>query len=197
MAASSGSRWKSEGFWFKVVFLVVFLFLVIRLTNYVANDSNIQNWVNNFGFAGIFFASVISGFNLVVPIPIATFVPLFLESGFEFLPVVLTISLGMTVGDLLSYWVGFAGRHIVASEKRLANYWFVKLLEKARKKYKIAPYFILFFFVSFVPIPNEVTVMPMGFFGYRMRIIIPILIVGNIIFNFWTAQIITKIFNFI
>ena len=173
------------------------MLLAYQVTSLVSSDETVQRWIKDFGLGGIFIISAISGFNLVVPIPIATFIPVFLESGFNFYAVILIISLGMTTGDILSYLIGSLGRRVIITEESLQKHWFVKLINKSRAKYKTLPYVILFIFASVVPIPNEITVMPMGFLGYKMKIIIPILIVGNLIFNFWAGQSVEGIFNFI
>ena len=64
------------------------------------------------GYPGLLLASVLSGFNLVWPVPIATFYPFFVEAGFQPVPTLATIALGMTGGDLLGYLIGDATRHL-------------------------------------------------------------------------------------
>lgn len=167
----------------RLVLFALILGIVFWLTNYVAEHESVQYLVSRFGYLGIFIASVISGFNLIVPIPIATFIPLFIESGFPFRSTIITISLGMTTGDILSYWLGRAGRYVV-HEERAHRSWMFARLERLRERYPYAPYAILFLVVSFAPIPNELTVLPMGFLGYRFSLMFPIIFCGNLIFNY-------------
>ena len=116
------------------------MFLAYQITSLVSSNETVERWVNDFGLGGIFIVSAISGFNLVVPIPIATFIPVFLESGFDFLTVILIISLGMTTGDILSYFIGSFGRKVIATEESLRKHWFIRLIERIIEKYKILPY---------------------------------------------------------
>lgn len=180
---------------FRTLLFIAFLFAIFYLTNYVAENEPIQNLVARFGLAGVFVASVISGFNLIFPVPIATFIPLFRESGFELLPLVIVITAGMTTGDAISYSIGRLGRELIIADNDKDKNWFLNLILRARDKYKVLPYVILFFFASFAPLPNEITVLPLGILGYRISYLLPILLVGNFIFNYWTSQGVRFVFD--
>lgn len=180
---------------FRTLLFIAFLFAIFYLTNYVAENEPIQNLVAKFGLAGVFVASVISGFNLIFPVPIATFIPLFRESGFELLPLVIVITAGMTTGDAISYSIGRLGRKLIIADNDKDKSWFLNLILRARDKYKVLPYVILFFFASFAPLPNELTVLPLGILGYRISYLLPILLVGNFIFNYWTSQGVRFVFD--
>jgi membrane protein YqaA with SNARE-associated domain len=176
-----------------VVFLV-FVFVVFQLTNFIISDDYIRGWVVGFGELGIFLISVISGFNVVVPIPIITFVPIFVESGFSIISVIFIITAGMTVGDSLSYAIGRLGRRVVLYESVKKKKLFVKL-KYYQEKSPYIPMFILLIYASIVPLPNELIVMPLGFLGYRFINILPVLFAGNVVFNTFASLGIIKIFD--
>ncbi len=162
-----------------LAFISVFLVFVVWLERLVVQSDFFQQMIFSYGYFGIFLASIISGFNVVFPIPMVTFVPIFLASGLSFIPVLVTISLGMTLGDFLGFGLGVLGSKIsLSNAERIKN----RLLW-LRDRYRIGPLVGLFCFVAFTPIPNEVLVVPMGFLGYRLRVIAPILVFGNLVFN--------------
>ncbi|MCI0619459.1 hypothetical protein L0Y40_00250 [Candidatus Wolfebacteria bacterium] len=163
------------------------LFVVAVWLGGVAEESSlVREAVSQFGYVGILIVSVASGFNLAFPVPVVAFLPLFLGSGFNFWTTLVVVTLGMTLGDSLGFLVGAAGRRVVEAGRRnderiLA--WF----EMAHKKFPRGAYVLLFLYAAFVPAPNELIVIPMSFAGYRFRFMIPIVLVGNFLFNTLSA----------
>ena len=151
----------------------------------------IQDLVSTYGYVGIFVVSVISGFNLVFPIPVATFLPTFLASGLEFWYVILTISLGMAMGDTIGYFIGRAGKHMFDVHMRSI----MRRLERLRENSPRLPLLFLALYATIAPFPNELVVVPLAFLGYKLRYILPILVTGNFIFNTLVAKGIIHIFN--
>ena len=131
------------------------------------------------GYPGLFLASVVSGFNLVWPVPIAAFYPFFIESGFEPVPTLATIALGMTGGDLLGYLIGDATRHL--ADHRLAG--FRARAEALHNRHRLLPLGLLFLYAAFVPLPNELLVIPMAFMRYSLAAVMTAVLCGNVIFN--------------
>lgn len=169
----------------KVALAVLVIVLIVWLNRFAIESETIQKWVTHFGYPGIFFSSVLSGFNLLIPIPIIGFYPFLIEAGFSSLPLILTISFGMLCGDIFGYLIGKYGRS-VAREKKYS----VKMMEKIeqlRDKHTIIPLVFLFIYVSVVPLPNELVVIPMGFMGYRLRSMFFSLFFGNVLFNTLSA----------
>lgn len=94
----------------KIIFRVLALFAVISFAFYLAHLATgsevIQEIVRRYGYLGSFLIAVFSGFNFLVPIPAASLMPLFIESGLSFLPTVIFITLGMTAADAISFFFG-------------------------------------------------------------------------------------------
>lgn len=131
------------------------------------------------GYPGLLLASVASGFNVVWPVPVAFFYPFFVESGFQPVPTLAVIALGMTGGDLLGYLVGSATRDL--SHRRLAA--FRARAEALRARHRLLPLGLLFLYAGFVPLPNELLVIPMAFMRYSLLAVMAAVLFGNAIFN--------------
>jgi membrane protein YqaA with SNARE-associated domain len=159
---------------------VVFVGMVC-IAIFLSRNEAVVDLVERFGYWGMFGASILSGFNVVVPIPIIAFIPVFLEAGLALWAVVLTITLGMTLGDSVGYLLGSTGRKLVHPLRARSR--ILELLDQFRNRHPLFPYLILLGYVAFAPAPNEVIVIPLSFMGYKLRYIFPIVLVGNLIFN--------------
>jgi membrane protein YqaA with SNARE-associated domain len=157
---------------------------------YGAEAAGVEETVRAWGYPGLFAMSALSGFNLLVPIPIVLFFPFFLEIGMNAGAAVVTISAGMTTGDLVGFLLGSIGREVVElPEGRV-----VRFLRDLRRRPWV-PYVALFFYASFVPLPNEILVIPMAFLGFSIIGIFGSTFVGNLIFNSLAALGLTGVFG--
>lgn len=176
----------------QVAFIAVVIAFAFWAAQFARENTVVQAFVSSYGYIAIFLVSIISGFNLIVPIPAVSFLPLFLESGLNLWVVLLIMTIGMALADSIAYLVGKSGRQIAAIRDH--SKLFAKI-DALRARYRRAPLFVLFAFASIVPLPNEVLVIPMGFMGYRLReIILPVLF-GNGVFNILTAFGIISLFR--
>lgn len=168
----------------KVLFTAGVIVFAVWLSLVVRENDVVQDLVRDFGYLGLFVASVISGFNLIAPIPIVSFTPLFVGSGLTLVSTVAVISLGLTAGDALGFAIGYLGREIKnpAVAERVAR------LEAARERSSYLPLLMLFFYAALAPLPNEILVIPMALAGYRFTQIIPITLAGNFVFNMLVAN---------
>ena len=169
---------------FKLIGIAFIFVLAFWLARTAQDSSIIADIVLQYGYVGIFIISVISGINVIVPIPAVSFVPLFLEVGFGFWTMIATMVAGLTVADLLGYAIGRSGRELASSWNHKKIF---RRLDSMKSKHYFVPIIALFFFASLVPFPNEVLVIPLGFLGYRfIHVFIP-LFLGNIIFTIFTS----------
>lgn len=179
----------------KIIIQCVSLFLIIGFALYFGHlareNESIQNIIGSYGYIGIFVVSVISGFNFIVPIPAASFLPLFLESGLNYWTTIAIMSAGMTLADSFAYFLGNLGTKMVSTPfaKKLENK--IKIIHE---KYNWAPLIILFLFAAVAPLPNEVLLIPFAFLNYRFVYLIPIIFSGNVVFNFLFSKGIINIF---
>jgi len=163
-----------------VALIVLILFLSVRAVEHDA----IRMIILEFKLLGVLFISLLSGFNVVIPIPAVAFLPLFIESGLFFWPTVATMTLGMTAGDSIGYLFGSTGRMLTQKRmQQIQSGRVYRFLESFRTRHRMWPYILLAVYVSFVPAPNELLVIPMAFIGYRLVYMMLIVFIGNFVFN--------------
>lgn len=139
----------------------------------------IRELVVRYGYAGIFVVALVSGFNIIVPVPAVAFVPLFVASGMDFVATVAVIVVGVTIADMLAYALGRAGRELDVMKHAKV----LKRLEAVRAKRYWSPLVMMFFYACFAPLPNEILAIPLGLMGYpALHVALPLLF-GNLVFN--------------
>ncbi len=109
---------------FRVVILIALLLLTIFL---LLNRNQIKEFVK-FGYAGIFFVSILSNATLILPIPGVVFTS---AMGAVFNPfwVAIAAGSGAALGELTGYLAGFSGQFVVEHKDRYQK------LEQLMKKY--------------------------------------------------------------
>ena len=139
----------------------------------------IQAFLLGGGYVGVFFFSIVNGFNVFVPIVTASFVPALVGAGLNVSIVVALIALGTTIADCATFFLARAGRvHLSASENKL-----MKFLFAAEERRHWLPLLILALWATIVPIPSEVILIPLGLLGFPSRHVVPILFIGNLLFS--------------
>ncbi len=172
--------------------LLAIFALAFFLAHLARENELVRQTVENLGYLGVLIVSFISGFNLAVPIPAVAFLPLFLEAGLSFWICALIITFGMTVADSLVYAFASFGRRV------LFDVWGRNIrvrLDSLRVKHIFLPLLVLFFFAAFAPLPNEVLLIPMAFFGYKIKNVLPVIFLGNLVFVFLYSAIILGLFS--
>jgi len=176
----------------KILFVFAILAFVYYMSSLVLEDEAVKALVAEYGYIGLFFLSLLSGFNLLVPIPAIIFLPIFLSAGLNFWISLTIIVVGMTIGDIVGFALGRLGKDLFLDKVR--PQWFLKIEKFVLNHPKLIPLF-LFIYVAFIPLPNEIVVLPLAFFGIRFRyLIIPILL-GNLFFNTISGITYVSIFN--
>ncbi len=171
---------KSALLWtIKIVLFVAFIALVVWVNQYAIANDGVRVLATKLGYPGMFLAAAISGFNLLIPIPVISFYPFFLSAGFHPVLTVVVIAIGMSLGDTIGYIIGKAGRGAdVKPVKHL-----ITLLERVHHKHRYLPYVAMFLYAAFVPLPNELLVIPLALMGMRLVPILVVVALGNIVFN--------------
>lgn len=157
--------------------LIAVVALVVWVNEAVAENVRVLDAVRRFGYPGLLAVSAVSGFNVLVPIPVIAFFPFLMEAGLDPVLSVLIIGVGMTIGDMIGYLLGRAGRRIVEKPHWMAR------LERVRERHRVAPYVLLFFYAAFAPLPNELIVIPLALIGARWYGVLSAALGGNLIFN--------------
>jgi len=85
--------------------------------------------------------------------------------------------LGITIGDTIIFFIGLsAGKKAPDKFKERVQ----KLEKRLEKKPKWVVNLILYSYIGFTPLPNEIATISMGLIGHKKRIILFILLLGNI-----------------
>ena len=165
---------------------IYFLFIVAQ------KDDAVRDTLFNLGYPGVFLIALVSGFNLLVPIPAVSFTPIFVEAGLNIWLLIFFIVLGTSIADSIAYAIGRVSRELAGSwiQEKL-----VKQLDRLKSKYYLGPLIALFLFAALAPLPNELILVPIGLMGYKFRYVFIPYLVGNTIFNTLVAFGITNIFN--
>lgn len=166
--------------YFQIAAVVIIVIAAAYFAPQIMQNDTVMSIVDRLGYGGIFIIALISGFNIVVPIPAVVFTPLFLEAGYSFFFVAIVMALGMTSGDLLGYMIGHVTRSVVSEHTTSRR--MTRLVHWAERHGRAAPYALLFVYATFAPGPNELLVIPMAFLGYRLKYMFPIVFIGNCFF---------------
>ena len=158
---------------------------------YAAEHDVVREMARRFGYPGIFVGAAISGFNLIVPIPVIAFFPFFMEVGFDRVLTVIVIAIGMTTGDLVGYVLGRTTRDVFAPRVKGT----MARLERLRDRHRVLPFVIMFLYAAFAPIPNEILVIPLAFLRYPLAGIFTAVLAGNMIFNSLVAFGVVRVFG--
>lgn len=170
---------------------LILLAVIVWANLYAAEHDLVREGARRFGYAGILAAAAVSGFNLVVPIPVIAFFPFFMDVGFTPVLTVAVIAAGMTLGDLLGYLVGHTARQVMAPRSR----GLVGRLERLRERQPVLPFVLMFLYAALVPLPNEVLVVPLAFLRYPLMGIFVAVLAGNLIFNSLVALGVWRVFE--
>lgn len=160
--------------------LVIFLALAagaFYLASVVTQNEELQMVVSELGVAGIIISAFLAGLNTFIPVHIATLAPLFMESGASYLTVVLCFTLGASLADSVSYFIGRLGRKYSQNNDPKFSKKIEGFFEHHRKL--VMP--LTYLYMAFAPLPNEYIMIPLALAGYKLpRLIIP-LVLGNFI----------------
>lgn len=148
------------------------------LADHIASNSTAQIMVEQFGYFGILAISIVSGLNLLLPLPAPLFVPVFTAAGYPLISVIATIAIGITIADSIAYCIGVLGKKFTEQHhpKVLA---FLKRIQEQNHVFIIP---VVFLYSALVPLPNEIIMIPLAMMGFAYtKIIIPF-VLGTIVY---------------
>lgn len=164
-----------------LLFIVsAFVLLVVGalfLAQFVSTNVTAQNLIADAGYLGIVIIAIIAGLNAIVPIPAATFTPLFTVAGLSLPLIIASLVIGTVIADTIGFSFGRWSRTSVAEHYPKTHDFFTSLVKT--RQWLILPMVTLY--ASFVPFPNEAILIPLAIAGVSFYTILPALIIGNII----------------
>ncbi len=162
-----------------VIILIFFAFIgSFLIADYVQTNELAQDLLMRYGPLGAMIVAFIAGLNLIVPVPAATFVPIFTAAGLSVVTIIILFIIGTTLADLLAYVLGRMGKNFLRDRYPEAH---SKVEDIYKNKVRFLPYFV-FFWASFVPLPNEAILIPLGLLGVKMRAFIIPLLLGTTLY---------------
>ncbi|MBU0707524.1 VTT domain-containing protein [Patescibacteria group bacterium] len=163
-----------------IVFVIVFTYVIYNVpavTDVIESFwSNIETYSYRMGYLGSFIMSWLANSTIIIPFPYTALIFLIGASGLN--PIILGIcaGIGATLGESVSYIVGYLG-HKSAKKKYEKNMAMLRQLIERRPTYTL----FFLFLIGGTPIPDDVFLIPLGLIRYNIfKAIIPFAI-GKII----------------
>lgn len=178
------------------VLIAVFALLVttsVYITNHVTTNEDAQEFVQEFGHVGVLLISFVIGVSVISPVPAGTFSPIFTAGGIDIITVILLAVVGTMLANFVSYFIGRLGHDFTNT-----NYPKIqkKVIEIYEEKKAMVP-FLIFGFAAFIPLPDEIYLIPLGVMGVKIRDFIIPLFLGTLFFQTVTALGFQNIFQLV
>lgn len=166
---------------------------IFFLADYVASSTVAQNLVSQFGYFGVAALATIAGLNVLVPVPAATFTPVFLAAGLWMPLIILTLVIGTLIADVIGFVFGRWSRsyvelHYPNSYRRISFLY-------THHRHLILP--AVFLYAAIIPFPNEAMLIPLAIMGFRFEQLLLPLFLGNAVNQTVLAYGSTNIFSFL
>lgn len=147
------------------------------LAIYVRDSAAAQLIINQFGYLGVLMLAIIGGLSAFIPIPAASFTPVFVSAGLALPIIIMILVLGTMIADFTGYIFGRWGRDLMTI-KYPRTYAVVTTIVHDRRRW--LPFFITAY-AAVIPFPNEAIIIPLAVSGIRFEHMFIPLIIGNVI----------------
>jgi membrane protein YqaA with SNARE-associated domain len=168
-------------YFLRALFAIIVLVGIFALQRQFAGSDFVQDFAMRGGYLGVFVFSFINSFNIIVPIVAPTLIPTWVSAGLMFLPVVFVMTAAVSTVDLGFFLLGRYSRGYLV-QRAPKNKTYLRLKNLQERNFFL-PLVMCGLWVIFMPLPNELVTIPLGFLGYRFLYVAPIIIVGNMFFN--------------
>ncbi len=170
----------------KLIHALLFLCIFITLTiasfyaaRAIEQSDVARELVATFGYLGVLIVAIIAGLNALIPIPAATFVPIFIAGGLSMPIIIATLVAGTVMADLVSFYLGrFSSDYVTKNYPST----YAHIVHMYENHSRWLPVFV-FAYAAFVPFPTEAYLLPFGILGIPVRRFIVPVILGNIVYQ--------------
>ena len=174
----------------KKLFIYILVFFVVISAITFLRIQNIDLLTNltsqQYGYLVPYVFAFLSSLSFYLLIPIPSFAPIFVDAGLSHTFVVGSFILGELTASVILVILA-----ILFREKFLNNNQkYISFYEKIHRKFPRIPYLIAFLLFLFTP--NEITLVIMVLLGFKLRYLLPILIVANTLYNFTISHVATS-----
>ncbi len=166
-----------------LIAIVAIMGFSLFLTQYVTTDTESQLLVQQYGYLGVLIISFITGLSFISPVPAATFTPIFTAAGIPLFVAIILAVIGTTAANFVSYYIGRLGHEFTNTNYPKLQ---AKIVDIYTKRKDLLPY-LVFGFAAFIPLPDEIYLIPLGIIGVKIRDFILPLFLGTIFFQTATA----------
>lgn len=165
-----------------LLFLGMLFFVgVFSFFAFSTSPEDIIAWIGEENiYIALFFMALLGGSSVFIPFPYYVFVISFGALGLSPFVLGFVSALGTATGDATTYYFARKSRVIISS--RMEKF-FSQTLEACTKKHpKLVPLFT-FFYASFLPLPDDLIMVPAGLMKYPFKRLIASLFLGKLVFN--------------
>ena len=157
--------------------LVVVVILALLAADTITRSTEIQAFISQMGYLGVVIVAIIGGLNIFVPIPAVTLTPIFTASGLSLPLVIVSLTIGTLIADYIGYIFGTVSRsYLFYQYPKIISWLEEKIITRPKLLFPLT-----FFYAAFVPLPNEIIIIPFAVLGIKFkRLFIPLL-VGNLV----------------
>lgn len=157
--------------------LIAVLVCVFYFAQRLEENAQAVAFIEQFGYTGVLIIAIITGLSAFLPVPAATFVPIFTAAGLLLPLITLMLIIGTTIADVIGYLIGRVSKGIVEDEYPETYKRFLKI--KSEHHRLLLPF--IFLYAAFVPLPNEAFLIPVALMGVPLRTFIIPLVLGTIV----------------
>jgi membrane protein DedA with SNARE-associated domain len=161
------------------IFLLVFV-ISWSVVLYFINPQKIVDFIGiNNGYVVGFLISLLGGVSVASSGVIYTMLATLVAGGLNFVILGIVIGIGASIGDMVMFFVGMKGK--TSLEKKFKNF-FANYDKWLKKVPKPVIYLFVFIYTAFIPLPNDIILVPLGLAGYSFKKIFMFVFAGNLVF---------------
>lgn len=162
---------------FAIILIVLVAVLVAFFAaNFVINNSNLRGAITALGYPGIILMAAIASFN-VITVPAASLVPIFAAAGLKLPFIIIALAIGTFISDCINIVLGIWSGEIAASKYPATYHRFKKLYDS----HSTLLWPMVFIYVAFIPLSNQVIILPLAALGMSLRTMLLVLMLGALV----------------
>ena len=166
-----------------VVFFILVLFLIFLITSlYFFNPQEIVEKIGvRNGYILTFIVSFFGGFSAGGSITFITLLLTLVAGGMNPIYLGLTAGVSLAIGDMIMFYAGSKGRELVMGKWDRKINRVAKWIKRRKRLEKMIP-FLAYFYIGFMPLPNDILILFLAAIEYPAKKMNGIIILGDITF---------------
>lgn len=167
-----------------LVFLIIFLYFINP--EEIVNKIGIRN-----GYILVFLVSLFGGFSAGGSITFISLLITLVAGGMNPVYLGLVAGVSLAIGDMIIFYAGSRGRELIEEkwDKKIDRV--INVFKKRKYLEKMLPVFA-YFYIGFVPLPNDILILFLAAIKYPAKKMNGIIILGDITFALMITILISK-----